>query len=73
VVTSDRGLVGTLPSRAVTAITCGEFGNRLFAFHLETAKGSADEGHPSRRNEKKGEGHKQKKKDRKRETLLRKL
>jgi len=73
VVTSDRGLAGTLPSRAVTAIPCGEFADRLFAFQLETVKGSGDEDHPSRRNGKKGEGHRQKKKDRKREALLRKL
>lgn len=73
VVTSDRGLAGTLPSRAVTAITCGEFGDRLFAFQLETVKGSADGDNPSRRDGKKGEGHRQKKKDRKREALLRKL
>jgi len=73
VVTSDRGLAGTLPSRAVTAITCGEFGDRLFAFQLETVKGSADGDHPSRRDGKKGEGHRQKKKERKREALLRKL
>jgi len=73
VVTSDRGLAGTLPSRTVTSITCGEFGGRLFAFQLETVKGSADGDHVSRRDRKKGEGHRQKKKERKREALLRKL
>lgn len=73
VVTSDRGLAGTLPSRAVTVVSCDEFADRLFALQLEAVKGSADEDHPSRRNEKKGEGHRQKKKDRKREALLRKL
>jgi predicted RNA-binding protein with PIN domain len=73
VVTSDRGLAGTLSSRSVTVVSCGEFGERLFTFQLETVKGSADEDSPARRDGKTGEGHRQKKKDRKREALLRKL
>ena len=73
VVTSDRGLAGTLPSRSVTVVSCEEFADRLFAFQLKAVKGSDDEDHPSLRNEKKGEAHRQKKKDRKREALLRKL
>jgi predicted RNA-binding protein with PIN domain len=73
VVTSDRGLAGTLSSRAVTVISCDEFADRIFAFQLKAVKGSDDGDHPSRRNEKKGKGHRQKKKDRKREALLRKL
>ncbi len=73
VVTSDRGLAGTLPSRAVAVISCEEFGDRIFSFQLETVKGSSDEEPPGRRDWKKGEGHRQKKKDRKRQALLRKL
>jgi predicted RNA-binding protein with PIN domain len=73
VVTSDRGLAGTLSSRSATTVTCGEFGERLFAFQMETVKGSADEDRSARRHGKTGEGHRQKKKDRKREALLRKL
>ena len=73
VVTSDRGIAGTLSSRSVNVVSCGEFGERLFAFQLETIKGSADEDLPPRRDGKTGEGHRQKKKDRKREAFLRKL
>ena len=73
VVTSDRGLAGTLPSRSLTVVSCGEFGGRLLASQLETVKGSADEDRPTRRGGKKGEGRKPKKQDRKREALLRKL
>jgi predicted RNA-binding protein with PIN domain len=73
VVTSDRGLAGTLSSRAVTVVSCDEFADRLFAFQLETIKGTADGEPPARKDGKKGEGHRQKKKERKREALLRKL
>jgi predicted RNA-binding protein with PIN domain len=73
VVTSDRGLAGTLPSRSVAVVSCEEFGERIFAFQVETVKGSADEEPSSRRNGKKGEGHRKRKKDRKRDVLLRKL
>ena len=72
-VTSDRGLAGTLPSRSVAVVSCEEFGERLFSYQLETIKGSPDEQPPGRRNEKKGEGHRKKKKDRKRDARLRKL
>jgi predicted RNA-binding protein with PIN domain len=72
VVTSDRGLAGTLPSRAVTAVPCPEFALRVFDFHMEGVKGCSDrEEQPSRG--KKGEGHRAKKKERKRDTVLRKL
>jgi predicted RNA-binding protein with PIN domain len=73
VVTSDRGLAGTLPTRAVTAVTCGEFSDRLFAFQLESVKGSTEDEPSLRRDGKKGEGHRQKKKERKRDSILRKL
>jgi predicted RNA-binding protein with PIN domain len=73
VVTSDRGLAGTLPSRSVAVVSCDEFAGRLFAFQLEATKGSADEEPSFQRDGKKGEGHRLKKKDRKREALLRKL
>ena len=74
-VTSDRGLAGTLPRRSVAVISCDEFATRLFEFHLADLKGSPKEkdlpsggGHP-----KKGEGHRPKKQERKRDRLLRKL
>ncbi len=73
VVTSDRGLAGTLPSRAVTAIPCPEFAFRLFDFHLESVKGASDREEADIPRGEKGEGHKAKKKERKRETVLRKL
>ena len=73
VVTSDRGLAVTLPSRSVTAVPCGEFADRLFAFQLESVKGASGEEPSSRRDGKKGEGHRLKKKERKRQALLRKL
>jgi predicted RNA-binding protein with PIN domain len=73
VVTSDRGLAGTLSSRSVTVVSCGEFGERLFAFQMETVKGTSDEDPHARRDGKTGEGHRRKKKDRKRKALLRKL
>jgi predicted RNA-binding protein with PIN domain len=72
VVTSDRGLAGTLPSRAVTVVSCAEFAGRLLDFRIETIKGATDD-EAARRCGKKGEGHKAKKKDRKRESVLRKL
>jgi len=73
VVTSDRGLAGTLPSRAVTAVPCEEFALRLFDFRLESVKGASDPDEAGRNRGKKGEGHKAKKKDRKRDVVLRKL
>jgi predicted RNA-binding protein with PIN domain len=72
VITSDRGLAGTLSSRSIVVVPCDEFGVRLFGFHLETVKGSGDD-EPARRDREKGEGHKPKKKDRKREAHLRRL
>ena len=72
VVTSDRGLAGTLPSRAVTVVSCAEFAGRLFDFGIETIKGTSED-ETARHRAKTGEGHKAKKKDRKRESVLRKL
>ena len=73
VVTSDRGLAGTLPSRSVSVVPCEEFADRLFAFQLETVKGAAEEEPASQRSRKKGEGHRLTKKERKRQAILRKL
>ena len=73
VVTSDRGLAGTLSSRAVTAVSCADFALRLFDFQLESVKGASDGEEEDRPRGKKGEGHKAKKKERKRNTVLRKL
>lgn len=75
VVTSDRGLAGTLSARAVAAVSCEEFAGRVFAFQLERIKGASDseEAPPPQGRKKKGEGQRQKKGDRKRERLLRKL
>lgn len=75
VVTSDRGLAGTLPSKTVTVVSCTEFADRLFRHQLESVKGAADEdirraGHGSG---KKGEGKRQKKNARRRAAALRKL
>ncbi len=73
VVTSDRGLAGTLSSRSVTVVSCDDFGDRIFGFLYESVKGSTDEDPSARHGAKKGEGYKAKKKDRKREAALRKL
>lgn len=73
VVTSDRGLAATLASRSVTAISCPEFADRLFRFQVETVKGATGEDDDFRPREKKGEAHRAKKKDRRRNALLRKL
>lgn len=75
VVTSDRGLAGTLSARAVTVVSCDEFADRVFAFQMERVKGTSDrEEEPLRRGpDKKGKGRRPKKADRKRERTLRKL
>jgi predicted RNA-binding protein with PIN domain len=75
VVTSDRGLAATLPSRKILAVSCEEFAMRLYDRWLSDLKGGAEEeeipsGSPRR---KKGEGHKGKKLERNRDRLLRKL
>ena len=75
VVTSDRGLAGTLPSRKIPVVSCGELSARLYNQWLANLKGGVDGkelpsgGSPR----KKGEGHKPKKQERKRDRLLRKL
>ncbi|PWB61751.1 MAG: hypothetical protein C3F14_11300 [Deltaproteobacteria bacterium] len=74
VVTSDRGLAGTLPSRNILVVSCDEFARRLYARRMEALKGGPEEEPQAARNiEKKGEGHRQKKQDRKRDRFLRKL
>jgi predicted RNA-binding protein with PIN domain len=74
VVTSDRGLGGTLPSRGVTVVSCEDFAERLAACRREDGKGSVDEeGDGETRKGKKGEGHRKKKKERDRGRVLRKL
>lgn len=74
VVTSDRGLAGTLPSRNVTVVSSGEFAERLAVHQMEGIKGPVDKGGPGeRRTEKKGEGQRRKKRDRERDRALRKL
>jgi hypothetical protein len=76
VVTSDRGLTGTLSSRRVGVVDCGEFASRLFEEWIDGVKGGGGEDDapaapgPGR---KKGEGHRKKKRDRERDRLLRKL
>lgn len=72
VVTSDRGLAGTLPSRSVAVVDCGEFAPRLFEEWLDDVKGG-DEGRAAGPGNKKGEGRRMKKRDRERGRLLRKL
>jgi predicted RNA-binding protein with PIN domain len=71
VVTSDRGLAGTLPGRSATVVSCGEFA-RLFDFRMVEIKGTAD-GEEERRPAKKGEGRREKKTDRRRNRILRDL
>lgn len=75
VVTSDRGLAGTLPSRNIPVVTCGEFAARLYSRWLADLKGGVDDRElpPGGSPRKKGEGHKPKKQERKRDRLLRKL
>src|SRR3989304_3261885 len=72
VVTSDRGLRGTLRPRDVAGGSCEEFGDRLAGPRGEGGKGPVDEeGDEGRRKRKKGEGQKQKKRDRERGRSLR--
>ena len=74
VVTSDRGLGGTLPSRDVTVVSCEEFAGRLTADQRKGMKGDVDEEEDEeRRKGKKGEGHRKKKRERDRGRVLRKL
>ena len=74
VVTSDRGLAGTLASRDVTVVSCEEFADRLAADPREGRKGGVDEEEgKERRKGKKGEGHRKKKRERGRGRVLRKL
>jgi predicted RNA-binding protein with PIN domain len=74
VVTSDRGLRGTLPTRDVAILSCEEFADRLSACRQEEAEGTADgEERGGGRKGKKGEGHRKKKRDRERDRVLRNL
>ena len=74
VVTSDRGLGGTLPSRNVTVVSCEEFSDRLAAVQREGRKGAVDEEEDEEtRKGKKGEGHRKKKRERDRGRVLKKL
>ncbi len=74
VVTSDRGLRGTLSARDVTVVSCEEFADRLAAHQWESMKGPVDETEtPGKGKGKKGEGQKKKKRDRERNRVLRKL
>lgn len=74
IVTSDRGLAGTLPSRNIPVIPCDEFVRRLYGCWLEDLKGGPEEEPPvALAGGKKGAGHRQKKRERKRDRLLRKL
>ncbi len=75
VVTSDRGLTGTLPARAVTVVSCPEFAEALEARRMAAVKGTDedDRGGAARGGTKKGEGRRPKKSDRARDRALRKL
>ncbi|OGP80742.1 MAG: hypothetical protein A2Z13_08425 [Deltaproteobacteria bacterium RBG_16_64_85] len=73
-ITSDRGLAGTLPSRNIVVISCEEFAARLFDNWVAEIKGDPEDEPPSEgADRKKGEGHRPKKRERKRDRLLRKL
>lgn len=74
VVTSDRGLRGTLPARGVTVVSCEEFADRLAVHRMEGEKGAdEEEEREGRRKGKKGEGQRRKKRERERNRILRKL
>ena len=75
VVTSDRGLAGTLSARAVTVVSCLEFAERLEARRMAALKGTdeEDKAGAARDRAKKGEGHRLKKADRARDRSLKKL
>ena len=74
VVTSDRGLARTLPSRNIPVISCDEFARRLYGRWLEDLKGGPEEdSRATPAGGKKGAGHRQKKQERKRDRLLKKL
>ncbi len=75
VVTSDRGLAGTLPARAATVVSCPDCAEALEARRLAAHKGTAEDeaGGAARDRAKKGEGHRKKKADRARDRALRKL
>ncbi len=73
VVTSDRGLAGTLPSRSVAVVGCGEFAPRLYEEWIEGVKGGEEDRPASGPGPKKGEGRRMKKRDRERGRLLKKL
>ncbi len=74
VVTSDRGLRGTLSARDVTVVSCEEFAGRLAALQFERMKGDVgEEEDEGKRKKKKGEGHRHKKSERRRTRLLDKL
>ena len=74
VVTSDRGLRGTLRARDVTTVPCEEFADRLAAIRQGGEKGNNEEEESGAgRKGKKGEGNRKKKRDRERDRVLRKL
>ena len=74
VVTSDRGLARTLPSRNIPVISCDEFARRLYGRWLQDLKGGPEEdSRATPAGGKKGAGHRQKKQERKRDRLLKKL
>lgn len=74
VVTSDRGLRGTLPARDVIVVSCAEFADRLAAYQGgEGMEAFDEEGEKRTGREKKGEGKRKKKRDRGRDRTLRKL
>lgn len=73
VITSDRGLAGTLSSRAITVVSCVEFAGILSDFRIGDIKGSGEGDAAPPRRGKKGEGRRAKKRDRKREAVLRRL
>lgn len=73
VVTSDRGLATTLPSRNVAIVSCEEFARRLFNSWLEDLKGGPEEPTVARTGGKKGVARRATKRERKRDRVLRKL
>lgn len=73
VVTSDRGLAGTLSARDIAVVSCEEFGRLLHEKWIESVKGGPEDDAPPARAGKKGEGRRLKKRERRKDALLRKL
>lgn len=73
VVTSDRGLAGTLSARRMVVVSCGEFAARLADHLLAEVKGAGPGDDAKGKGARKGEGRRLKKRERERARILKKL